>query len=222
VLIDRSKRSRDFRRKKDADKRARGCRYRTNWRERDSPLPARVPLRAPGAKQELQPSARPLNAITNEKGLLAARPCSKWNAREWDWSTAESDSRATPIVPFWLRSLCLRRAKTEQAPTILTMKSARCSRQRRTITIGPSARPQLLVNGSVARCSMRGIHWIEPVTDRLPTSGHAKTHPTSAVFKFPLRVARVTLRTRSVDYRSPRREVRDHEFAMNSGSSVSL
>ncbi|KAH0956102.1 hypothetical protein HN011_000624, partial [Eciton burchellii] len=32
---------------------------------------------------------------------------------------------------------------TEQAPTILTMKSARCSRQRRTITIGPSARPQL-------------------------------------------------------------------------------
>lgn len=33
-----------------------------------------------------------------------------------------------------------------------------------------------LVNGN-ARCSMRGIHWIEPVTGRLSTSSQEKVHP---------------------------------------------
>jgi hypothetical protein len=88
----------------------------------------------------------------------------------------------TPIVSFWIRPLCLtlqdvrRRSKRRQywrwrahdvPDNVVRLLLARVH--------GPNYG---LVNGSVARCSMRGIHWIEPVTDRLPTSGHEKAHPT--------------------------------------------
>jgi len=40
---------------------------RTGLFVRNSPLPARIPLRASGAEEKLQPSARPLNAITTRR-----------------------------------------------------------------------------------------------------------------------------------------------------------
>jgi len=89
---------------------------------------------------------------------------------------------STPIVSFWVRLLCLtlqdvrRRSKRRRywrwrahdvSDNVVRLLLARVHG----LNYG-------LVNGSVARCSMRGIHWIEPVTDRLPTSGHEKAHPT--------------------------------------------
>jgi len=89
---------------------------------------------------------------------------------------------STPIVSFWVRLLCLtlqdvrRRSKRRRywrwrahdvPDNVVRLLLARVHG----LNYG-------LVNGSVARCSMRGIHWIEPVTDRLPTSGHEKAHPT--------------------------------------------
>lgn len=109
------------------------------------------------------------------------------------------DNRPAQIVSLDTRrpfDVTLRDLRRRSTTTRLTL-SARCTQRCRTVILLAQVHGSNygLVNGN-ARCFMRGIHRIEPVTDRLPTSGHEKAHPPchpSSAFSLRTRSTKLTL-----------------------------
>lgn len=69
---------------------------------------------------------------------------------------------------------------------------------------------------------MRGTLWIEPVTGRLPTSGHEKAHPACHPYsEFPLRMRRVKV-TLKLSRSIIGRTLRETSFPQEEKKSESL
>lgn len=189
----------------EADEEPGGEERRFFW---DSPLPTRVPLWDPSAEEELQLSCslgtlhqkprRVLQSMRSSRLLRGRRAIGATvNLMQFDNRPAQIVRSIRADLSTWRYEKMEHHDETEvswEAHRVFDDVVRLLLAQVRDFNHG-------LVNGN-ARCFMRGIHRIEPVLDRLPTSGHEKVHPPCyPCSEFPLQTRSWLGLARPVDYR---------------------